>query len=473
MARENAHSRGATLYEKLWEAHLVAQTPGHPAIIYVDLHLLHDGTYRRAFELLEERQLPVVHPELTIGTTDHCLPTSASSQSSGPLPAVITGLVQSCEHTGIRVFGPDHRNQGIVHIIGPELGLTQPGMTVICADSHTTTHGALGALAFAVGTTQVFHALATQCVLQRRARTMNVVIDGDLQPGVTAKDVILFLLAREGIAVGQGYAIEYSGSAVRRMSIEQRMTLCNMTAELGARIALVSPDQVTLDYLEGREFALKGHAWDDACRRWLSLATDPDASFDARIVLDASEVAPMVTYGTTPAMGVPVNGLVPAAAKGANGDGTFDKALHYMGLKVGAELSGQKIDIVFIGSCTNARLEDLRAAAMILRGRKVAEGVRLLVVPGSQAVKREAEAEGLDSVFKSAGAEWGTPSCSLCVAMNGELAGAGQNVASTSNRNFQGRQGPGARTFLMSPLTAAATAVQGSIADPRRYIAVH
>jgi 3-isopropylmalate/(R)-2-methylmalate dehydratase large subunit len=474
MIRRNGQSRGATLYDKLWDAHVVAQEPGHPAIIYIDLHLLHDGTYRRAFELLQERQLAVVHPELTVATTDHCLPTSTLLRSSAALPAVVTGLVESCEQAGIRVFGPQHRHQGIVHVIGPELGLAQPGMTVICADSHTTTHGALGALAFAVGTTQVFHALATQCVLQRRVRTLNIVIEGQLQPGVTAKDVILFLLAREGISVGQGYAIEYSGSAVRRMTIEQRMTLCNMTAELGARIALVSPDEVTLNYLAGREFTPKDAAWDDARRRWLALASDPDAAFDAQIALDASEVAPMVTYGTTPAMGIPVNGRVPIAPNGDGAsDGSFEHALRYMGLAPGAELSGHRVDIVFIGSCTNSRVEDLRAAAAILRGRKVADGVRLLVVPGSQAVKRQAEAEGLDAVFKSAGAEWGTPSCSLCVAMNGEFAGAGQYVASTSNRNFQGRQGPGARTFLMSPLTAAATAVRGSIADPRQFIFEH
>jgi 3-isopropylmalate/(R)-2-methylmalate dehydratase large subunit len=458
-----------SLYGKLWDAHVVAQQPGHPALVYVDLHLVHDGTYRQAFELLEKNQLRVRRPDLTVGTTDHCLPTTDLSR---PLPAVVTGLVKACEKHGIPVYGPDHEYQGIVHVIGPELGLTQPGKTVICADSHTTTHGALGALPFVVGTTQVLHALATQCVLQRRAREMRIEIHGALQRGVTVKDVILSIIRREGITAAAGHAVEFSGSTVRALSMDERMTLCNMTAELGARTALIAPDDKTLEYLRGRRFAPQGAAWEVAERRWRALKSDDGAHFDARLSVAASEVEPMVTWGSTPAMGVAVSGVVPepaAVALGAQRD-SMQKALGYMNLAPGTPAEQIPVDVVFIGSCTNSRIDDLRGAAAILRGRKIAPQVRLLVVPGSQAVRRQAEAEGLHDIFRAAGGEWGRPGCSLCVGMNDEFAGAGKYVASTSNRNFQGRQGPGARTLLVSPLTAAASALRGRITDPRKFL---
>lgn len=455
-----------SLYDKLWDAHGVAQPPGHPATIYVDLHLVHDGTYRRAFELLEDKGLRVARPGRTFGTTDHCLP---SADLSRALPAVVTGLVAACRRHGIAVYGPEHEHQGIVHVIGPELGLTQPGMTVACADSHTTTHGALGALAIVVGTTQVLHALATQCVLQRRARTMVVVVDGALQRGVTAKDLILCLISREGIAAANGCAVEFSGAAVRRMGIEERMTLCNMAAELGARTALIAPDDATIGYLHGRPFSPQGAAWEVAVKHWRTLRSEDEAHFDARLSIDAGTVEPMVTWGTTPAMGMPVGGRIPDPA--AIGDpahrASFEQALRYMDLAPGTAAQDLPVDVVFIGSCTNSRIEDLRSAASLLRGRRIKDGVRLLVVPGSQAVRRQAEAEGLHDAFTAAGGEWGRPGCSLCAAMNEEFAAPGQYVASTSNRNFQGRQGPGARTLLVSPLTAAASALRGKISDPR------
>jgi 3-isopropylmalate/(R)-2-methylmalate dehydratase large subunit len=459
-----------TLYERVWASHIIAERPGHPTVLYVDLHLVHDGTYRRAFEILGERALRVARPDLTFAVTDHCVPsgTSRHNGASG-MPAVVPGLIKACTESGIRVFGPDDARQGIVHVIGPELGLTQPGKTLICADSHTSTHGALGAVAFAVGTTEIAHALATQCILQRRSRTMKIDIHGALQSGVTAKDVVLAILAREGIAAASGFAVEFAGDAVRRMSIEGRMTLCNMTAELGARIGLVSPDQSTLQYLHGRPFAPQGAAWEEASRGWLALASDDEASFDKVLGLDAETIEPMVTYGTTPAMGIPVSARIPDP--GAIADPQARRAcidaLSYMDLRPGEPIAGTRVDTVFIGSCTNSRIEDLRAAATLLRGRKVAEKTKLIVVPGSQAVKRQAEAEGLDRIFQSAGGAWGRPSCSLCVGMNGDIGRPGEYVASTSNRNFQGRQGPGVRTFLLSPMTAAATAVAGKIADPR------
>lgn len=459
----------ATLYDKLWQAHCVAQKPAYPALVYIDLHLVHDGTYRRAFEMLEQRKLVVRRPQLTFASTDHCLPVSDPGQ---PMPPVVTGLAAACARHGIAVYGPQHERQGIVHVIGPELGLTQPGKTVACADSHTTTHGALGALAFVVGTTQVLHALATQCILQRRARTMNIVVDGALGRGVTAKDLMLAIIARHGIAAAGGHAVEFSGSAVRAMGMGERMTLCNMAAELGARTAVMAPDDKTINYLHGRPFAPKAAEWDQAVARWRTLASDAGARFDSQLGFDAGEVQPMVTWGTTPAMGMAVTDAIPRpeTIRDPEQCQAARQALHYMGLVPGTKAHEMAVDIVFIGSCTNSRLEDLRGAAAILRGRKVAPGVRLLVVPGSQAVRREAEAEGLHETFMAAGGQWGRPGCSLCAAMNGEFAGARKYVASTSNRNFRDRQGPGARTFLVSPLTAAASALEGRITDPRPYV---
>jgi 3-isopropylmalate/(R)-2-methylmalate dehydratase large subunit len=470
---KNGAARPKTLYEKIWASHVVDQVSGHPAVLYVDLHLVHDGTYRRAFELLAERGLSIARTDLTFAVTDHCVASGMmdTAKNGNAIPAVVHGLIKVCSETGIKVFGPDDLEQGIVHIIGPELGLTQPGKTIICGDSHTSTHGALGALAFAVGTTEIAHGLATQCVLQQRSKTMRVRIDGKLKPSVSSKDIILALLAREGITAGTGYAVEYSGAAVAEMSVDARMTLCNMTAELGSRIGLVSPDERTLAYLKGRAFVPKGADWDAACKQWCALATEHDAEFDKELHIDATVVAPMVTYGTTPAMGIPVTGRIPNpdSIADATARRTCVEALRYMGLRPGDPIAGKKVSIVFIGSCTNARIEDLRAAASLLEGRKVADGTRLIVVPGSQSIKRQAESEGLHNVFRSAGATWGMPGCSLCVGMNGDMAAPGEYVASTSNRNFQGRQGPGVRTFLLSPLTAAATAIEGQIADPRSF----
>jgi 3-isopropylmalate/(R)-2-methylmalate dehydratase large subunit len=459
----------STLYDKLWDAHRVGEDPGHPTVVHIDLHLLHDGTSRRAFELLESKRLAVRRPDLTVAVTDHCLPTADPVRT---LPDVVTDLVAAGAAHGIAVYGPENERQGIVHVIGPELGLTQPGMTVACADSHTTTHGALGALPFVIGTTQVLHVLATQCILRRRTRTMSIAIEGTLRRGVTAKDLALALIRREGIRAADGYAIEFSGGAVRALSIDDRMTLCNMSAELGASTALMAPDDATLEYLHGRPFAPKEAAWDAAAERWRELRSNDDADFDARLAFDASAVEPMVTWGTTPAMGVPVTGAIPdpAALTDAAERASTEEALRYMNLAPGARAESIPVDLVFIGSCTNSRIEDLRGATAILRGRRVAPGVRLLVVPGSQALRRQAEAERLHEVFLAAGGEWGRPGCSLCVAMNGEFAAPGQYVASTSNRNFPGRQGPGARTLLVSPLTAAASALAGRIADPRRFL---
>jgi 3-isopropylmalate/(R)-2-methylmalate dehydratase large subunit len=458
-----------TLYDKLWDAHRVAQEPGHPAVVYVDLHLLHDGTSRRAFELLAARQLAVRRRDLTLAVTDHCLPSTAAQR---PLPDVVTGLMAACATHGIAAYGPEDERQGIVHVIGPELGLTQPGKTVACADSHTTTHGALGALPFVIGTTQVLHALATQCILRRGARTMRIAIEGVPRRGVTAKDLMLALIRREGIRAADGHAVEFAGGTVRKLGIDDRMTLCNMSAELGASTALVAPDDATLDYLHGRPFAPKDGAWDAAVKRWREMRSEDDAHFDAQLVLDARAVEPMVTWGTTPAMGVPVTGAVPDPADATDPAerASIEDALRYMDLAPGTRADSIPVDVVFIGSCTNSRIEDLRGAASILRGRRVAPRVRLLVVPGSQALRRQAEGERLHEVFLAAGGAWGRSGCSLCVAMNGEFAGPGQYVASTSNRNFPGRQGPGARTLLVSPLTAAASAVEGRIADPRAFL---
>lgn len=464
-----------TLFDKLWDSHLVSQEPGHPAVLYVDRHLVHDGTYQRAFQMLEEMQLTVAQPGATLAVVDHGVPTHSSfthaslrGRRTVPIP-LADGLVSACRRHGIPVYAAGDERQGIVHVIGPELGLTWPGTTLACADSHTTTHGAFGVLAFAVGTTQVLHLLATQCVLQRKAKSMRVRIDGALSPGVSAKDLVLAMLARFGSSVAAGHVMEFTGSAVAMLGMEQRMTLCNMGAEFGAKAALVAPDEVTLKYLHGRPFAPTGDHWDRAAQAWLQLRSDPGARFDVELEFDASTVQPMVTFGTLPDMAVGIGATVPdpATAQQPARRAALEEALSYMGLHPGDAMDAVRVDVVFVGSCTNSRIEDLREAAAILRHGRVAPGVRLLVVPGSQAVRRQAEAEGLRDVVLQAGGEWGEPSCSLCVGMNEELASPGQQIASTSNRNFQGRQGPGARTFLVSPATAAASALRGRITDPR------
>ncbi len=460
-----------TLFEKIWDAHLVRdETAEAPAILYVDLHLIHEVTSPQAFQQLRDRGLRVRRPERTVATMDHSTPTTPRGPD-GRIPVTdpqaaeqIRRLESNCGEFGIRLHALGSEGQGIVHVIGPELGLTQPGMTIVCGDSHTSTHGAFGSLAFGIGTTEVAHVLMTQCLLQSRPETMAIRIGGRLHPGVTAKDLILAIIARIGVAGGTGHVLEYTGEAVRALSMEERMTVCNMSIEAGARAGMIEPDDATFEYLAGRPHAPREGAWDRALEAWRRLPGDEGARFDREVSIDASDLAPMITYGTNPGMAVPVSGVVPDG-----GDlPTLRKALDYMGLEPGQPLLGHPVDVVFIGSCTNSRISDLRQAANILKGRKVAAGLRVLVVPGSQAVKRQAEAEGLDRVFREAGAEWREAGCSMCIAMNGDQLRPGQYAVSTSNRNFEGRQGQGGRTFLASPLTAAATAVAGSIADARR-----
>jgi 3-isopropylmalate/(R)-2-methylmalate dehydratase large subunit len=457
-----------TLLDKLWDAHLVsAETAETPAVLYVDLHLIHEVTSPQAFATLRERGLKVRRPERTVATMDHSIPTSPFVPAGPEADAQVSALERNCRDFGITLYPVGNDRQGIVHVIGPELGLTQPGMTIVCGDSHTSTHGALGALAFGIGTSEVGHVLATQCLLQRKPKAFAFEVDGRLPEGVSAKDLILALIARIGTAGATGHAIEYRGSAIRALSMDERMTVCNMSIEAGARAGMVAPDDVTFEYLAGRPFAPPaGPAWEQAVAGWRTLPTDEGATFDHVERVDARALEPMITYGTSPGMGVAVRGVVPSPA----GDASHDKALRYMGLQPGQALLGQKIDVVFIGSCTNSRLSDLRQAAHVFEGRKVAAGVKALIVPGSQLIKRQAEAEGLDRIFREAGAEWRESGCSMCLAMNGDRLEPGQYAVSTSNRNFEGRQGAGGRTFLGSPMTAAAAAVTGRITDARELL---
>jgi len=462
-----------TLFSKVWDAHVVAdETPSTPAILYVDLHLVHEVTSPQAFEVLRERGLRVRRPDRTVATMDHSIPTTPRPArgprliEDGEARRQIEQLERNCREHGIRLYALGDDRQGIVHVIAPELGLTRPGMTITCGDSHTSTHGAFGALAFGIGTSEVGHVLATQCLLQRRPRTMRATVNGTLPPGVTAKDVVLALIAKIGTAGGTGHVIEYAGSSVRAMSMEERMTVCNMTIEGGARAGMIAPDDTTFEWLTACPEAPKGNAWERALTRWRTLRTDPDARFDREVTLDAATLAPMITFGTDPSTAIPIGAPVPAA----DGDPSRARAVAYMGVEPGKPLIGKPVDVVFVGSCTNARLSDLRQAARVMRGRRVAPGVRMLVVAGSQRVKERAEAEGLDRVFREAGAEWREPGCSMCIAMNGDQLEPGQYAVSTSNRNFEGRQGQGGRTFLASPLTAAAAAVTGRITDVRELV---
>jgi 3-isopropylmalate/(R)-2-methylmalate dehydratase large subunit len=464
-------SHPRTLFEKIWQKHIVAQEPESPALLYIDLHLVHEVTSPQAFSDLRERQLKVRRPDKTVGTIDHSLPTLDRSMPIADELAAkqIAQMESNCQEFGIPLYGRDHPQQGIVHVIGPELGLTQPGMTIVCGDSHTATHGAFGALAFGIGTSEVEHVLASQCLLQPQPANCEVRIDGVLGPGLSAKDVILALIAQIGTGGGAGYVFEYTGSAIRSLDMEGRMTVCNMSIEAGARAGLIAPDDVTFEYLYGREFAPKGAAWDRAVTLWRELPTQAGAAYDKSVVLDVSQLEPMITYGTNPGMGMKISATTPDPDDAERSDqkDLLDKALLYMGLRPGEPLLGHPVDVVFIGSCTNGRISDLRAAASLLEGRRVAAGLRVLVVPGSMAVKLQAEAEELDKIFKEAGAEWRQPGCSMCIAMNGDQIEPGQYAVSTSNRNFEGRQGKGGRTFLASPLTAAATALTGKITDPR------
>jgi 3-isopropylmalate/(R)-2-methylmalate dehydratase large subunit len=468
-----------TLFEKLWERHVVRPESGDaPAVLFVDLHLVHEVTSPQAFDELRARGLPVRHPEQTLATMDHSTPTLPRTRGEAiPMfddaaTAQLGQLERNCRDFGVPLYALGSARQGIVHVIGPELGLTQPGMTIVCGDSHTSTHGAFGALAFGIGSSEVAHVLATQCLLQQRPRTMAIRVDGRLAAGVTAKDLILGVIAQIGVAGGTGHAIEYTGTAIRTLGMEERMTVCNMSIEAGARAGMIAPDDVTFAYLAGRPHAPRGAAWEAAVADWRTLPTDDGATYDREVRINAGTLAPMITYGTNPGMGIPVDGRVPQLddASDASERSALDKALRYMALQPGDQLLGKKVDVVFIGSCTNARISDLRLAASVLDGRRVAPGVRMLVVPGSQEVKREAEAEGLDTIFRDAGAEWREAGCSMCIAMNGDTLGRGQYAVSTSNRNFEGRQGAGGRTFLASPLTAAASAVAGAVADARELL---
>jgi len=463
-----------TLFDKIWSQHVVAAEPDCPAVIYIDLHLIHEVTSPQAFAGLEERGLDVRRPDRTFATMDHSTPTVPN-----PLQVIdkagaaqLAKLEANCKKHGIKLYALGEEGNGIVHVIGPELGITQPGKTIVCGDSHTATHGAFGALAFGIGTSEVEHVLATQCLLQRRPNTLEVRLDGTLADGVTAKDIILALIAKIGVGGGTGYVIEYAGSVIPQLSMEQRMTICNMSIEAGARAGMIAPDDTTFDYLAGRELAPKGKEWERSLARWRLLPTDPGAAFDRSLTLDVSALEPMITYGTHPGMGIGITAPVPdpATAGDSHEKEGLSKALRYMGLEAGKPLLGKPVDVVFIGSCTNSRISDLRDAARVFTGRKVKEGTRVLVVPGSTRVKQEAEAEGLHTIFKDAGAEWREPGCSMCIAMNGDQLSPGQYAVSTSNRNFEGRQGKGGRTFLASPLTAAAAAVTGVVTDPRELL---
>ena len=460
-----------TIIEKVWDAHVVTQQPGAPTLIYIDLHLVHEVTSPQAFSGLRERGLKVRRPDLTFATVDHSTPTTPRSLPiADPIAKTqVEQLETNAREFGIPCFGFQDERQGIVHVIGPENGLTQPGMTVVCGDSHTATHGAFGALAFGIGTSQVEHVLATQCLLQQPSRTYRVQVDGTLGRGVAAKDIILALIAKIGIGGGTGCVFEFRGSAISALSMEERMTVCNMAIEAGARAGLIAPDDKTYEYLAGRRFAPKGAEWEAAIERWKQLPTDDGARYDKETTIDASALEPMITFGTNPGMGVPITQPVPDPASVADPleRDTLAKALAYMQLEPGKPLTGRKIDVVFIGYCTNSRIGDLRAAAAVLKGRKVAQSVRCMVVPGSMPIKRQAEAEGLDKIFKEAGAEWREAGCSMCIAMNGDQLAPGQYSVSTSNRNFEGRQGKGGRTFLASPLTAAASAIAGAVTDVR------
>jgi 3-isopropylmalate/(R)-2-methylmalate dehydratase large subunit len=467
-------SRPKTIIEKLWDAHVVAEPEGAPAFLWIDLHLVHEVTSPQAFAGLRERGLKVRRPDLTLGTCDHSTPTTPRDLPIiDPIAAAqVAQFEKNCTDFGIPHFGFKSARQGIVHVIGPENGATQPGMTVVCGDSHTATHGAFGALAFGIGTSEVEMVLATQCLLQRKSNTFNVKVQGTLGNGVAAKDIILALIARIGVGGGTGCVIEYTGSAIRALTMEQRMTVCNMSIEGGARAGLIAPDDTTYQFLAGRILVPKGADWDAAVARWRQLPTDEGAIYDKEIFIDAAALEPMITFGTNPGQGVAVTEAVPdpASIADATERESVRKALAYMGLEAGKPLLGRKVDVVFIGSCTNSRMSDLRAAAAILKGRKVNPAVRTMVVPGSMQIKREAEAEGLDKVFREAGAEWREAGCSMCIAMNGDQLQPGQYSVSTSNRNFEGRQGKGGRTFLASPETAAASAIAGAVADVRTLL---
>jgi 3-isopropylmalate/(R)-2-methylmalate dehydratase large subunit len=465
---------GRTLAEKVWDAHLVRRGEGaEPDLLYVDLHLVHEVTSPQAFDGLRLAGRPVRRPDLTVATEDHNVPTKdVDLPIADPVSrAQVETLRRNCAEFGVSLYPMNHAEQGIVHVVGPQLGLTQPGLTVVCGDSHTSTHGAFGAMAFGIGTSEVEHVLATQTLPLKRFKTMAINVnstDGSLRPGVTSKDVVLSIIAQIGTGGGQGYVLEYRGNVIDNLSMEARMTICNMSIEAGARAGMIAPDETTFDYLKGRDHAPSGADWNEAVAAWRELRTDDDATFDAEVHIDADELTPFVTWGTNPGQGLPLSALVPDPERivDENERIAAENALRYMGLRAGTPLREVAVDTVFVGSCTNGRIEDLRAAAEVIRGRKVADGVRMLVVPGSMRVRFQAEDEGLNDVFTAAGAEWRSAGCSMCLGMNPDQLAPGERSASTSNRNFEGRQGKGGRTHLVSPLVAAATAVRGTLSSP-------
>ena len=457
-----------TIFDKVWEKHIVDKIPNGPSILYIDKHLIHEVTSPQAFAGLNKKNLKVLRPEKTIATADHNVPTidqhlpikEALSRNQ------VDTLTKNCREHDIRLFGLGHKYQGIVHVIGPELGITQPGMTIVCGDSHTSTHGAFGSIAFGIGTSEVEMVLTTQCLLQHKPKTMLIEINGKLEDGVYSKDIILYIISKISASGGTGYFVEYSGSAIRSLSMEARMTICNMSIEMGARGGIIAPDQITFDYLEGREFAPRGDKFKSAIKEWKKLKSDSDAKYDKILKFDASDIEPMITYGTNPGMGIKLTDYIPELSPNTSKE-SYNKSLEYMGLSVGESLLNKKIDYVFIGSCTNSRIEDLRIASNLIKGKKKADHVNAWVIPGSKSVEKVAIKEGLDKVFRNAGFEFRQPGCSACLAMNEDKIPDQKYCVSTSNRNFEGRQGPGARTFLASPATAAAAAINGFISDIR------
>ena len=461
-----------TLFDKIWDAHTVKVLDGDSCVLYIDRQYIHEVTSPQAFASLRERGIGVFRPAQVTASPDHNIPTHdqhlpiADPQSA----AQVAALYANCADNGITIFPIGSPRNGIIHVVGPETGLTQPGMTIVCGDSHTSTHGALGCVAFGIGTSEVEMALASQCILQSKPKSMRINVEGELRPGVCSKDIILHIISKIGTGGGTGHFVEFAGSAIRSLSMEARMSICNMSIEMGARGGMIAPDQTTFDYLRGREFAPKGEAWDEAVERWSTLHSDPDAMFDKEITFDAAEIEPMITYGTNPSMGVAVGGVIPEAPSDAAARVSFDKALDYMGFHAGEKMEGKKVDYVFVGSCTNGRIEDLRAFASIVKGRRKAPGVTVWIVPGSKQVERQAIEEGLRDILEEAGFSLRQPGCSACLAMNDDKIPAGKYCVATSNRNFEGRQGPNARTLLAGPLVAAAAAVTGEVTDPRRLM---
>ena len=461
-----------TLFDKIWDAHTVKVLDGDSCVLYIDRQYIHEVTSPQAFASLRERGIGVFRPAQVTASPDHNIPTHdqhlpiADPQSA----AQVAALYANCADNNITIFPIGSPRNGIIHVVGPETGLTQPGMTIVCGDSHTSTHGALGCVAFGIGTSEVEMALASQCILQSKPKSMRINVEGELRPGVCSKDIILHIISKIGTGGGTGHFVEFAGSAIRSLSMEARMSICNMSIEMGARGGMIAPDQTTFDYLKGREFAPKGNAWDEAVERWSALRSDPDAVFDKEITFNAAEIEPMITYGTNPSMGVAVGGVIPEAPDDAAARVSFDKALDYMGFHAGERMEGKKVDYVFVGSCTNGRIEDLRAFASIVKGRKKAPSVTVWIVPGSKQVERQAIEEGLRDILEQAGFTLRQPGCSACLAMNDDKIPAGKYCVATSNRNFEGRQGPNARTLLAGPLVAAAAAVTGEVTDPRRLM---